>query len=70
VVTSPPEMHQNSPTAIVDLKNFPGSQFLGAYAAGGGGEGKGRDGRWVGGEGGEREEGGWKEGGVGWRPPL
>ena len=62
-------MHQNSPTAIVDLKNFPGRNPRtpvsggGRYAAGG--EGKGRDGRWVGGEGGDEGGGGRREGWVG-----
>jgi len=66
-------MHQNSPTAIAGLKNFPGDKLPdprfsgGRYAAGGGGEGTG----WEVGRGeGRRERGGGREGGRGWRPPL
>jgi len=49
VVTNPPEMHQNSPTAIADLKNFLGRnpRFWGAPLRGGRGRGKGRHGRWI-----------------------
>ena len=67
-------MHQNWPT-IADLKKFPGEKppdpgfWVGHYAEGG--EGKGRDGRWVEGEGEEegRREGERGRGGDGLEPP-
>ena len=68
-------MHQNSPTAIADLKNFPGRNPRTPVSEGAAmrreREGKGQDGRWVGNEGGE--EGGMEvgdRGRGGLEPPL